>query len=65
MIAPLTVLDFIFILHPAANLYVEVIHDNIDTNLQSISPPTAAFVKLLFILWILWCVDFHTVLTLS
>lgn len=65
MIALLMVLDFIFILHPAADLYVEVIHDNIDTNLESISLQTAACVKPLFMKWILWCADFHKVLTLS
>lgn len=56
--------DFIFIPHPTADLYVEVIHDNIDTNLECISPPTTACVKLPFIQWIMWCADIHKVLTL-
>lgn len=48
MIAPLTVPDFILILLPTAEVDVEVIHDNIDTSLECISPTTAC-VKLLFI----------------
>lgn len=48
MITLLTVPDLLFILHPAADLYVEVIHDNIDTSPECISPTTAC-AKLPFI----------------
>jgi len=33
---------FIFILNPPTLLYVEIIHDNIDNRLESISPLTTA-----------------------
>lgn len=45
----LTVPDFIFILHPTADLHVEVIHDNIDTDLECVPLPTIACAKLPFI----------------
>lgn len=65
MITLLTVPDFIFILHPTAEVDVEVIHDNIDTRLECISPPTTACVKLPFTEWIMCCAVIHAVLTLS
>lgn len=47
MIIFLTAHDLIFLLHRTAALYVEVIHGDIDTGPECISPP-AAYVKLPF-----------------